>query len=50
VNRAAFDLEYRASVAACSNPYGDGCSSARIADLLAEIPFDDKLLIKDITY
>lgn len=48
--RAIFDLDYRESVSLCSNPYGDGQSSARIADVLAMIPLDDKLLIKDITY
>jgi GDP/UDP-N,N'-diacetylbacillosamine 2-epimerase (hydrolysing) len=50
VRRAIFDLEYRKTVAACSNPYGDGRSSARIAEILASIPLDDNLLIKDMTY
>ena len=50
VQQATFDLEYRKTVSVCSNPYGDGQSSARIAELLASTPLDDKLLIKDITY
>lgn len=50
LRRAIFDTEYRKAVAACSNPYGDGQSSARIADILAATPIDDTLLIKDITY
>jgi GDP/UDP-N,N'-diacetylbacillosamine 2-epimerase (hydrolysing) len=50
VKQAIFNPEYRAIVAACSNPYGDGHSSARIASLLATISIDDELLIKDITY
>ena len=50
VQQATFDLEYRKTVSVCSNPYGDGQSSARIAALLASTPLDDKLLIKDITY
>lgn len=50
VRRAIFDHDYRKSVSLCSNPYGDGKSSARIADILAMTPIDDKLLIKDITY
>lgn len=50
LRRAIFDLGYRESVARCSNPYGDGQSSARIADILATITLDDKLLVKDITY
>jgi GDP/UDP-N,N'-diacetylbacillosamine 2-epimerase (hydrolysing) len=50
LRQAIFDPEYRKTVAACANPYGDGHSSVRIADLLATTPLDDKLLIKDITY
>lgn len=50
LRRAVFDPEYRSSVVACSNPYGDGKSSARIADILAAVTLDDTLLIKDITY
>ena len=50
VRQATFDLDYRKTVAVCSNPYGDGQSSARIAELLASTPLDDKFLIKDITY
>lgn len=50
VQRAIRDPEYRARIARCSNPYGDGKSSQRIADTLANIPIDDRLLIKDITY
>lgn len=50
VHRALFDEGYRATVRACHNPYGDGHSSGRIAALLAEIPIDNRLLIKDITY
>lgn len=50
VRRACFDETYRAQVAQCRNPYGDGKSGERIAKILAEIPLDDTLLIKDITY
>jgi len=50
LRQAIFDQSYRDSVAACSNPYGDGKSSERIADILATIPIDERLLIKDITY
>lgn len=50
VRRALFDLDYRRRVQACHNPYGDGHSSERIAQLLATVPVDDALLIKDITY
>jgi GDP/UDP-N,N'-diacetylbacillosamine 2-epimerase (hydrolysing) len=47
---AIFDTGYRRKVAQCSNPYGDGKSSARIAEILASVPLDEKLLIKDIMY
>jgi GDP/UDP-N,N'-diacetylbacillosamine 2-epimerase (hydrolysing) len=50
VRRAVFDLDYRESVRRCSNPYGDGHSSGRIAEVLATVPIDDALLLKDITY
>ncbi len=50
VKRAAFDADYRKLVSQCSNPYGDGQSSQRIAEILASIAIDESLLIKDITY
>ena len=49
-HRALHDEIYRGEIAKCSNPYGDGKASQRIANLLASIPIDDNLLIKDITY
>lgn len=50
VRRAVFDLEYRKYVEQCKNPYGDGKSSGRIAEVFATIPINENLLIKDITY
>lgn len=50
VDRAIYDEAYRNVVANCSNPYGDGKSSERIAEILANIPLDNNLLIKDMTY
>ncbi|PLX72145.1 MAG: UDP-N-acetylglucosamine 2-epimerase (hydrolyzing) [Azoarcus sp.] len=50
LHRAVFDTEYRGVVANCSNPYGDGKSSKRIADILAATDLNEELLIKDITY
>lgn len=50
INRACFDSGYKSIVNECINPYGDGKSSARIANALASIPIDSNLLIKDITY
>jgi GDP/UDP-N,N'-diacetylbacillosamine 2-epimerase (hydrolysing) len=50
IQLAVYDQSYRNSVASCSNPYGDGKSSTRVADILAKVSIDDTLLIKDITY
>jgi len=50
VNKALFDESYRNEVRRCSNPYGDGHSSERIANILASVVINDQLLIKDITY
>jgi len=50
IQKAVFDKSYISSVNGCSNPYGDGNSSERIAEIIANTIIDDKLLIKDITY
>ena len=50
VRKAVFDRAYRARVKRCSNPYGDERSSKRIAEFLATMPLDRRLLIKDLTY
>jgi GDP/UDP-N,N'-diacetylbacillosamine 2-epimerase (hydrolysing) len=50
VRRAVFDPEYRKVVSQCSNPYGNGQSAKKIAEILALTEVNDQLLIKDITY
>ena len=50
LRRAVEDESYRAAVRKCSNPYGDGHASERIAETLAATPIDDRLLVKEITY
>ncbi|HET6403740.1 MAG TPA: UDP-N-acetylglucosamine 2-epimerase [Candidatus Thermoplasmatota archaeon] len=50
VERAAFDDGYRARVAKCSNPYGDGRAGERIAHILAATPIDERLLNKTNTF
>jgi len=50
VKRACFDEEYRAKVAQCKSPYGDGNASERIVKILSDLTLDKKWLIKDITY
>ena len=50
VKEALFNKDYRKTVADCINPYGDGASAEKIVDVLATIPIDTQLVIKDITY
>ena len=44
--RRATSTEFRAGLRGLVNPYGDGKSSARIAEALRSIPLDDRLLRK----
>ncbi len=46
----AFSKEFINKMKDCVNPYGDGRASKRIVKILAETPFDEKLLVKRITY
>ena len=50
VQRALYDNDYILTVKKCKNPYGDGKSSNKIADIIANTIIDEKLLVKDITY
>lgn len=50
IRRAAEDESYRAVVADGGNPYGDGRAGARIADILASIEIDDRLIYKRNAY
>ena len=50
IKKAVYDKGYRSMVENCSNPYGDGGSSKKIAEILHSLTIDDKLLTKDITY
>lgn len=50
IRRACLDDAYRAQVAECRNPYGDGHSTARILKILTDVVIDEQLLLKDITY
>jgi len=44
------DGETRKRIRNCENPFGDGKTGEKVAELLAKTPIDDKLLIKDLTY
>lgn len=44
--RRALDPAFRAGLKGLANPYGDGHAAERIAERLAEVPLDDRLLRK----
>jgi GDP/UDP-N,N'-diacetylbacillosamine 2-epimerase (hydrolysing) len=48
--KAHDDPDFRAVVARCSSPYGDGKSAARAAAILAEVKLGRDLLMKTVTY
>jgi len=50
VRSLLFDDEVRRSAQNCSNPFGEGGTGGRVADLLASTPLDRKLFDKDLTY
>jgi UDP-N-acetylglucosamine 2-epimerase (non-hydrolysing)/GDP/UDP-N,N'-diacetylbacillosamine 2-epimerase (hydrolysing) len=50
IDRALNDAAFRRRLARCRNPYGDGRAGERIADLLAQVPLDEELRLKRITY
>jgi UDP-hydrolysing UDP-N-acetyl-D-glucosamine 2-epimerase len=50
VRRCVGDEEFRRQCATCSNPYGAGNAGLRIAEVLATIPIDGRLLQKKMTY
>lgn len=50
INTALYDKAFKQKVNECVNPYGDGRAGLRIAEVLAELEIDQKLLQKKITY
>ena len=44
------DKRFQERVRNCSNPFGDGHTGERVANLLASIPIDSRLLNKNLTY
>ncbi|MCK4809402.1 MAG: UDP-N-acetylglucosamine 2-epimerase (hydrolyzing) [Candidatus Omnitrophica bacterium] len=50
VNKALFDKRFRARCKQCKNPYGEGESGKKIANILATIKIDKDLIQKKITY
>src|SRR5579885_263417 len=50
IERALHDGEFRAAVASCRQPYGDGHAGKRIVEIVRNTPIDRKLLVKRMTY
>jgi len=50
INTALHDEAFKQKVNECVNPYGDGRAGFRIAEVLAGLDIDQKLLQKRITY
>ncbi len=50
ITKALFDDTFKEKLRDCINPYGDGESSERIVKILSEIPLDQRLLDKRMTY
>lgn len=44
------DEDTKRKISECENPFGDGHAGARVAELLAKTPLDEKLLNKDLSY
>lgn len=50
VNKALEDENFKNQLENCTNPYGDGNASGKIAQILSEIKLDRELIQKRITY
>ncbi len=48
--KKAMSKSFKKGLVNCENPYGDGYSARRIVDILEKTPFDEKLLVKRLTY
>ena len=50
INKALNSESFKIQLEGCTNPYGDGNASGKIAQILSEIVLDRKLIQKRITY
>ena len=48
--KKAMSESFKKKLVKCENPYGDGKSAKRIVDILKKTPFDEKLIVKRLTY
>ena len=50
VKRCLFDKAFRKKVQLCRNPYGNGATGKKVANILARIKINERLLNKRMTY
>lgn len=50
INKSLFDKKFRTKCKRCRNPYGGGDTGNKIAEILANLDIDKKLIQKKITY
>jgi UDP-N-acetylglucosamine 2-epimerase (non-hydrolysing)/GDP/UDP-N,N'-diacetylbacillosamine 2-epimerase (hydrolysing) len=50
IKKSLGDKKYSRKLKKIKNPWGDGKTGPRIAKILETIPFNSKLLVKQITY
>ncbi|MFX0066660.1 MAG: UDP-N-acetylglucosamine 2-epimerase [Candidatus Hermodarchaeota archaeon] len=50
INKALYDKDFRKKIKKIENPFGDGKTAERISQIIKEVRFDAKLMIKKITY
>lgn len=50
IKKALYDDNFKMQLENCTNPYGDGNASGKIAQILSEIVIDRELIQKRITY
>lgn len=50
IKKAIYDKKFREKIKKSENPYGDGKTSSKIANILSKIKIDKRLLEKQITY
>ncbi|MFT5871850.1 MAG: GDP/UDP-N,N'-diacetylbacillosamine 2-epimerase (hydrolyzing) [Clostridium sp.] len=50
INKAIDDESFKKQLENCTNPYGDGKASGKIAEILSKVLVDRKLIQKKITY
>ena len=50
VKKCLLDPSFKKGVMKCKNPYGNGLSGKKVADILAKIKINDKLLRKRMAY